>query len=239
MDSLLLLGLGIGASVLTTVAGLGGGLLLLLALSASLGPAAALAATSPALLAGNLHRALAYRRAIDWPIAKSFALGAFPGAIAGGVLAASVPALVLTSLMAGTTLLSLARAAGLLRLAVPVCAVAPAGVAIGGLTGSSGGAGVLTAPLFLSSGLAGEAYIATSAVAGVAMHLGRAAGYGAGGLFTRETLGAALLLTVGVLAGNLVGTRARRLTARVPEGWLEHGVLVICVALAALGLGRG
>lgn len=238
MEPLLLLGLGLGAGVLTTLAGLGGGLLLLLCLSALWGPAAALAATSPALLAGNLHRSLLYRRSIDWRLAKSFVLGAFPGALAGGLVAASVPAVVLTSLMAGTTLVSLGRTLGLLRFDVPVCAVAPAGVAIGGLTGSSGGAGVLTAPLFLSSGLTGEAYVGTGAVAGVAMHFGRMCGYGAGGLFSRETAGAALILAVAVLAGNVLGTRARKLTRRLPEGLLEHAVLVICVALALLGLGR-
>lgn len=238
MEPLLLLGLGLGAGAVTTVAGLGGGLLLLLGLSALVGPAAALAATSPALLAGNLHRCWAYRRSIDWRLAKCFALGALPGALVGGLLAAAVPTVVLASLMAGATLLSLARAVGLLRLDVPVAAVAPAGVALGGLTGSSGGAAVLTAPLFLSSGLTGEAYVGTSAAAGVVMHIGRMTGYGAGGLFTRETVGAALILALAVLAGNVLGTRARKLTRRLPESLLEHAVLVICVALALLGLGR-
>ena len=48
--------LGVLAGALTTVAGLGGGMLLIYALAALGDPHVALAATAPALLVGNLHR---------------------------------------------------------------------------------------------------------------------------------------------------------------------------------------
>src|SRR5688572_1452872 len=54
--------LGIAAGFLTTVAGMGGGLLLVTALAVVWGPHVALPVTSLALLVGNLHRLALYRR---------------------------------------------------------------------------------------------------------------------------------------------------------------------------------
>src|SRR5262245_36184409 len=61
--------LGLAAGSLTTVAGQGGGLLLLLACSTLAGPHEALAITAPALLLGNLHRAVWLRAHINKSIA--------------------------------------------------------------------------------------------------------------------------------------------------------------------------
>ena len=75
--------LGVLAGILTTVAGLGGGMVLMLALSLLTSPTVALAATAPALLAGNLHRSVMFRGQVDRRVATSFAAGAFPGALPG------------------------------------------------------------------------------------------------------------------------------------------------------------
>lgn len=238
MFGVALFALGTLAGALTTVAGLGGGLLLLVSLSLWMNPLAALAVTTPALLIGNLHRSWVFRARVQWPIVRAFALGAVPGAALGSLAAAAVPLVVVNGLMLIVTLLSLARALGKLQLAPPRGAFTPAGFLIGGLTGSAGGAGVLVAPLFLSAGLVGETYSGTIAAAAVAMHLGRIAGYGAGGLLTRELWLWAALLAAAVVLGNAVGRRARRWTERLPEGLIEHVTLVICTLLAVAGVGR-
>ena len=230
--------LGMLAGALTTVAGLGGGLLLLISLSLVTDPLSALAMTTPALLIGNLHRSWVFRARVQWPIVRAFALGAVPGAALGSLAAVAVPLWMVNGLMLGITLLSLARAFGKLELTPPRGAFAPAGFVIGGLTGSAGGAAVLTAPLFLSAGLSGETYSGTIAAAAVAMHLGRIAGYGAGGLLTRDLWLFAALLSVAVVAGNGVGRRARRWTERLPAGAIEHATLVICALLAVAGVSR-
>jgi len=228
--------LGLMAGSVTTLAGAGGGLLLLLALSAMLGPAAALAVSAPALFFGNLHRAVLFRHAVSWRHARAFAQGAFPGAVAGALTAAFVPASWISAFLVIATALSVARALGWLSLRPPPSWITPAGAVIGALTGSGGGAATLTAPLFLSAGLAGDTYVGTSAVSGVAMHLGRLAGYGAGGLFTHERIALSLLVALAVLAGNVVGRRLRRFTERWPAGLLEHLVLAACVVLTVSGL---
>src|SRR5258706_12826466 len=237
--SLLLVLFGVAAGALTTVAGMGGGLLLLLGLSLVWNPSAALAVSSPALLIGNLHRVFLYRQSIDWKLARAFSVGAVPGAVLGSLLAVSVPSLYVSLLMAAMTLLSILRALRKLQFHAPKAAIAPAGLVIGGLTGSAGGAAILTAPLFLSSGLAGETYIATTAASAVAMHLGRIAGYSAGGLFDRERILWALVLALAVIAGNIAGRRLRVLTEKLPESLIEHSILVVCVVLALIGIRQG
>jgi hypothetical protein len=239
MSLSILFALGLMAGSVTTLAGAGGGLLLLLALSAMLGPAAALAVSSPALFFGNLHRAVLFRRSVSWGHARAFAVGAFPGAVAGALVTALIPPRWIQALLVGATLLSIARAVGWLRFGTRPSWITPAGAVIGTLTGSGGGAGTLAAPLFLSMGLAGEAYVGTTAVSGVAMHLGRLAGYGLGGLLTAERIALGLFVAVAVLVGNAMGRRLRRFTERWPSGLLEHFVLVGCVLLTLSGLRPG
>jgi hypothetical protein len=160
-----------------------------------------------------------------------------PGALVGALGAVALPPRVLELLLVLVTAVSLARALGKLTLHPPPCAMTPAGLVIGGLAGGAGGAGVLTAPLFLSAGLVGEAYTGTIAVSGVAMHFGRLAGYGVGGLWTPALWKWSALLAVAVLAGNQLGRRLRPWAARLPEGLLEHAALVLSVVLTLIGLG--
>src|SRR3954463_16054821 len=97
--------LGLAAGVLTTLAGQGGGLFLVVACSAVVGPHAALAMTAPALLLGNAHRAITFWRAIDRRIAARIIAGALPGAIAGGFVAGVVPVWTLKIMLVAMTLL--------------------------------------------------------------------------------------------------------------------------------------
>ncbi len=233
----MLLVMGAGAGLVTTTAGLGGGMLLLIGLSLVYGPRAALACTAPALLLGNLHRFYLYRRAIDRRIALRFAAGALPGAALGGLLAVAVPPRVLGILILLSSLLAVARALLHWNWRVSPRVMTPAGLLIGAATGAAGGAGVLVAPLFLSAGLMGDAYIATIAASACALHLGRILGYGAGGMLGGAALFRAGLLAVAIPVGNLIGKRFA-LRERFPSGLVEHATLVACVALAVIGAGR-
>jgi uncharacterized protein len=232
---LALVSLGLLAGVLTTIAGQGGGLVLLLACSALVGPHAALALTSVALLLGNTHRALLFRRAIDRPVACRMIFGAVPGALAGGLVAGAAPPIVLHALMLALTALALAKAAGLLAFAVPRGALAPSGLVVGGLTGAAGGAGVLFAPILLSAGLTGAAFVGTSSAIAVAAHLGRVVAYGAGGLYTSDLVLPTLLVAAAIFAGNALGERLRASLRPGTAVRIEHGTLVVCVALSIAG----
>lgn len=231
-----LLALGFLAGGLTTVAGMGGGVLLVLALSLATSPVEALAFTSPALLVGNLHRLALGRHAVDRQIAAPFVVGALPGSLIGGLLAVAVPPALLQALLVVTTGLALARALGWWSFRPRASALVPAGAAIGAAAATTGSAGVLVAPLMHAAGLTGARYVATTAAAAVAMHIGRILGYGAGGHVTAATLTGAAWLAAAILAGNAAGERLRPHLSPKTSTYLELGVLLVCVALALAGL---
>ena len=232
-----LLILGLGAGVLTTIAGMGGGLLLLVTLSALEGPHYALAVTTPALLIANLHRAYLFRREVNLTVAKAFALGAIPAALLAGYFVPRLLALVLQIVLIGATLLTLARALGLYAWKPSPRAITTGGAGIGVLTATAGGAGVPTGPLFLSGGLRGAAYIGTVAMGAVCLHLGRVLGYGLGGLFEVAFALPMALLAVALVAGNLAGKGLRRKVTPKVESVAEMTALVICTVVALVGVG--
>lgn len=234
---LLLPVLGLLAGLTTTLAGLGGGLMLVLGLALLHDPHTALVVTAPALLVGNLHRLSLFRGHLSWDVAGRVALGALPGAFIGGLVAVGLPPDVLKALMSAMVGLLLLRRllprGGTLARAV----LTPAGFVIGGLTASSGGAGILTAPLILASGVAGDTFIATAASAAVAMHVGRLAAYGTGGLVSGQSLVWAALLGVTIPVGNLVGRWIRRRISERAAMGCTYAALMGCLGLALAGVG--
>jgi uncharacterized membrane protein YfcA len=237
-DLALLLPMGLAAGVTTTVAGLGGGFLLLVALSLLSDPLTALAATTPALLLSNVHRAFLFRRDVDGRIARAFALGAVPGGLAGGFLAGALAPQALHAIMLVVAVLGVTRAVGWWTMAVPPRALVPAGLVVGAMTGTSGGAGILAGPVFLAAGLRGDAYVGTIATAAVAMHSGRLVAYGVSGSLGARTLAMAAVLFVALAAGNLLGRRVRRWFADGTKLRVEVGALVLCIVLSLVGVGR-
>lgn len=236
--TMLFVPLGILAGMLTTIAGLGGGILLQVALSLVLGPRVALAVTAPALLVGNLHRALHYRAHIDRAVARSFVIGALPGSLVGGLAAVVIPPAAMHALMLAMASLAVARHVGLWQWKPTAALMIPASAGIGMVSATSGGAGLLVSPLMLSTGLTGERYVSTVAVAAVSMHAGRLVAYGAGGLVSAQTLAYAAVLTVAILAGNVLGARARKHIAASAAPRVELGVLGVATALAVAGVAR-
>jgi len=235
---LVLAAVGMAAGVLTSLAGQGGGLFLLLVASLLVGPHDALVTTAPALLLGNFHRAWLYRRSIDRPIAWRMTVGGLPGALLGGLFAGLMPASVINVVLVVMTALAIAKALGLLRFTVPRAALAPAGFGIGAMTGTAGGAGVLLAPVLLSSGLSGPAFVGTSSVVAVVTHLGRVAAYGTTGMFGDPATVAvrAATLALAIFGGNALAEKLRPLLTPRGVSRIEYGTLVLCVTLSVAGV---
>jgi uncharacterized membrane protein YfcA len=235
---LLLAAAGLFAGILTTIAGMGGGLLLVLALSLVWGPGPALASTAVALLVGNIHRVSLFWGKVDRRIVGAFAVGAVPGALVGALFVVAVPERVVHVVMALLTALAVLRAMNRLPWEPKPSHLMPGGALIGTLTGAAGGAGVLAGPLFLAAGLEGEAYVASTSASAALMHAARVAGYGAGGLFTEEVAAYAAVLAVSIVTGNFAGKRLRAATERAPARSIETATLVVCVGLAIAGVAR-
>ncbi|MCB9668579.1 MAG: TSUP family transporter [Alphaproteobacteria bacterium] len=225
------------AGIVTTLAGFGGGQLLVLGLAALWGPLAALTATGPALLVGNLHRLLLFRADVDQRASGVYAVGAFPGALVGGVTATVVPERVLVVGMIGVAVLAVARHVLDPRHRVPVWLLGPGGAVVGFVAATGGGGGVLAAPLLLGTGMSRAAYVAAMATGALAIHTGRMLGYASRGAMAPSDWALGLGLAVAIAAGNTVG---RRLRDRLSERWMaraELGVLVASVLAAVSAAG--
>jgi len=224
------------AGAITTVAGMGGGLVMLLGLSTFMDPLTALTITGPGLLVGNLHRAWMYRADINRPLAWRYALGGAPAALFGGLLAVALPAVVIRIAMVALASAASARVLFGWTWTPPVSAMLPGGSAVGFVTATSGGGGLVSAPLLLASGLSGRSYVATGAVGASAIHVFRIAGYGAGGAFEEGVLLFGAVAAVCITTGNLAGNRIRTWLPDVAIPRIEIGIVVVLLMLALLGL---
>jgi len=224
------------AGALTTVSGFGGGVLLVLVVTAYAGAKASLAATAIALLVANSHRIWLYRRDVGSRVTVPLLIGIVPGSFAGALIAASIPEWLVRVVMLAVVLGGVAKAWFGWEWRPGSRMIVTAGLVVGVLAGAAGGAGFLMGPVILAAGLSGRPYLATVACGAVAMHVARIVGYGTGGLMTAEVLRLAALLAPALLVGNLLGDRSRD---RIPAIWqhrIEWGAPVVCVALALAGV---
>lgn len=231
-----LLGLGLVAGALTTIAGMGGGLFLVLTLSLTHGPLAALGITSPALFFSNSHRAWLFRRHVVGGAVARFALGAVPLAIAGGLVAAKLPLAAVQLAMLGLAFFAVLRSLGGVRYAPGPRVFVPLSAFVGFLSAGAGAAGFLSGPLFMALGLSGSAYIGTTALGAVVLHAARLVGYGAGGILKLEYAALSVALFVGLVLGNLAGKRLRAHLSATTEQRIELGALVLAAALGIAGI---
>lgn len=225
------------AGVVTTLAGAGGGMMLVLGLGAWWGsPGRALAVATPALLVGNLHRAVLYRRELRRDLAIPWVLGSAAGSVVGGWLAVRLPPAVLQGAMVAATLAAVAtHVRPALRIAPGPRWLGPGGLVVG-LASTAGGAGLLANPLLQASGLQGGAHLAVLSAGGVAMHVGRLVGMGVSGGLTLDTAPLAAVLAATIPVGNLAGRALRARMTEERSGRLEIASLVTLVGLSLAGV---
>lgn len=235
---LFLVVLGLGAGLLTTVGGVGGGVVLILVLSLLLGTSDALVVSAIALLGGNLHRVAMFRKSIDRRVAAAFVAGAGPGSLLGGFSLVLVSPTVVRAAMTALTFVAVARSVAKVRFRAPTFALPPLGFGVGLATATAGGGGLLAAPVLLSAGIRGATYLATASAASAVMHLLRLAGYAATGLVRGELVAQGALLGVALLAGNVLGKRVREALGEQKSGHIEVSTLVLCVGLSLVGVGQ-
>ena len=228
--------LAIAAGVLTTVAGVGGGQVLLLGLAWMWDPRTALTVTGPALLLGNAHRLVLFRAHLQPRLVLPYVLGALPGSLLGGALAVQVPRSALELAMVLMASLAAAKVLFGWKLTAPPGALAPGGLLVGAVAATGGGAGLLGGPLLLSAGLSGRRYIAAGAAGALSMHIGRLAAYGAAGWVSLHTLGTGLALAAGILGGNAIGMRLRGQLDEPTTRRIEVLAILLCLGLALLNL---
>jgi uncharacterized membrane protein YfcA len=105
-----LLPIGVLAGILTTVTGVGGGMVALSLLSLVMEPAAALAISAAAFAVGNTHRAVLFARSVDRGVTIRFSAGLAVGAIAGALAVPHMPAEVLRAALICVAVIALGKA---------------------------------------------------------------------------------------------------------------------------------
>ncbi|MBX3249056.1 MAG: TSUP family transporter [Myxococcales bacterium] len=247
MEVVALLVLGTLAGALTTLAGLGGGLLLTLALALWWDPQRALAVAAPALLLGNLHRLALYRRHLMFRPILPFIGGAVPGALVGGFVAVALPELALRLLLVFAVGLAVARELVMRRPELSARlpwlahtpgprAIVPATFAAGVLTATGGGGALILSSLLLAAGFKHERFVVGASMVAVSMHVARISAYGVGGLVDVAVLRDATLVAAAILLGNLLGRRARTHLDDAQSVRITYGVMTACAMLSVLGV---
>lgn len=229
--------LGLAAGALTTVSGMGGGLLVVFVLSFVIGPKAALVVSASALLVGNVHRAWLYRASVDMDVVRRLLIGLVPGTLLGAWLAAGMSDNVIRVVMLAAALVSLGRAVTGATWKLPAGSLAPAAAVVGFFAATAGGAAALLGPVMLSSGLRGRRYLAVCAVGATAMHSVRITGYGLAGMWQASYLPLIVGLAAAILVGNLLGRNLRDVVPEKAGNALEVLTPVVCAGLAIAGIG--
>jgi uncharacterized membrane protein YfcA len=249
-----LLPIGLLAGILTTVTGVGGGMVALSLLSLVMDPAAALAISAAAFAFGNTHRAVMFARSVDRRVTARFGLGLAAGAVGGALLVPHVPGAVLRVALVGVAVMALAKALGAhLRhrlggdaggvgvggagggMRWPAAQLVSAGVVVGAIGAGAGGAGVLVSPILLGNGLRRDAYVATVASCAIVLNGSRVIGYALGGLYHPPMLLSIVALSAALVLGNLAGGRLREHLSGPLLDRIELGTPLVAIALALLG----
>ena len=228
---------GLGAGLLDGAAGLGGGILMIAALSTILSPQEVVVITAPVLLVGSTARVWMFRRHVDRPLVAWYVLGAAPAIVIGGVLLPHVPRRALEVGMAlfllaflMTSLIRFDPARG--TQALPTSAFAGVGAASGFVAATVGGAGPITAPFVSSRGLTKEGFVGTMAAVGWLTVLLKTAVYSASGIVPANFIPAILFLSTMVLIGTVLGKQ--RLNEMRTQTFRR--LLLAVVAVAAIRL---
>ncbi len=225
------------AGALTTVAGAGGGTMLVLFLMAwGATPMEALAATTVGLLAGNIHRAWLYRRKISRGHAWALTRGALPAAAIAGWFTVELPDEVLRVGIGAIALTSVVMIANGWRIRPPKAGWTLAGAMVGTVSATTGGGGLLAGPFLLANGLTGQQYIATGAALATSVHIGRVVGYSTGGAMGLDVLVMGLGFAAAIPLGNLAGHQIRTRIPKRSSRPIELGVAGVVATLALVGL---
>lgn len=219
-------------SILSAVAGLGGGVILLAVIAQFVAPTTAIPVQGAIQLASNSSRAWFLRPDVAWgPVGWSSIL-LLPASFLGVAIATSLPEDVIRVVLA-VFVLVLAWRPSLLKWKGGRGLPRPALVMVGAVSGfvntTVGASGPITSPFYKAATATHVSFVATAAVTQVVAHTAKLLAFTADGWDLTEYLGVIAVGIAGVIVGSLIGTR---LIGRLSEDDLGVVFRLVLTALA-------
>ena len=223
----------VATSVLSAVAGLGGGVILLTVIAQFVAPTTAIPIQGAIQLVSNSSRAWFLRRDVAWGPVGWSSLLVLPASFLGVALATSLPEDTVRVVLA-VFVLVLAWRPSVLKWRGADQLPRTAMVGVGGLSGflntTVGASGPVTSPFYRAATATHVAFVATAAVTQVIAHSAKLIAFAADGWSITEHLGVITVGAAGVVVGSRIGTS---LVGRFSEA---HLAIVFRVVLTALAL---
>ena len=228
----------VATSVLSALAGLGGGIILLAVVAQFFVPAVAIPIHGGIQLVSNGSRAAILRKDIAWRSVGLSALLLFPASLVGVALATSVPAAA-TRLTIGIFVLIVAWRPGVLKRqqadGLSDRTLVGVGAVSGFLNTTVGASGPVTSPFFKAVTASHTAFVATAGAAQVLAHLSKIVAFSLDDFSITDHILVIAIGAVGVTVGSWIGTR---LLGRVSEEGLDLLFKVVLTALAVRLIGQ-
>ena len=184
-------------SVAAGLSGMGGGILIAIAITPVIGVKALIPTIAVTMMINHVARVWVFRRGVQWPPAAAVLVTALPTTIAGSMVYVSMPPRAIAVVMGIFLIVFVPLRRYLARRAWRVGNVGLAGIGgvFGFLSGTTLGGGMLVIPALLGNGLVGTALIGTDAVIGLTILTTKVVAFGTMELLTRE------LAIIGLLVG--------------------------------------
>lgn len=225
-------------SILSAMAGLGGGIILLVAIAQFFTPTVAIPIHGGIQLVSNGSRAAMLRRHIAWRPVMLSAILLFPASLFGVLVATSIPEQA-SRLVIGVFVLVVAWRPSLVKWGgsgrLPDRALVGVGAVSGFLNTTVGASGPVTSPFFKAVTVSHTAFVATAATAQVMAHCSKLVAFTLDDFTISDHVGVIGIGAIGVTAGSWVGTR---LLGRVGEQHLDLLFRVVLTALAVRLIGQ-
>ncbi|HSS62964.1 MAG TPA: sulfite exporter TauE/SafE family protein [Gammaproteobacteria bacterium] len=184
-------------SVAAGLSGMGGGILIAIAITPVIGVKALIPTIAVTMMINHVARVWVFRQGVQWPPATAVLVTALPTTIVGSMVYVSMPPRAIAVVMGVFLIVFVPLRRYLARRAWRVghAGLAGIGSVYGFLSGTTLGGGMLVIPALLGNGLVGTALIGTDAVIGLTILTTKVAAFGTMELLTPQ------LAVIGVLVG--------------------------------------
>lgn len=219
-------------SVISALAGLGGGIILLAVILQFFAPVTAIPIHGSIQLMSNASRATILRKSIEWGPVGWQSILLVPAALLGVKVATSLPEQAMR-LVLGVFVLIVAWRPQLLKWRggqrLPDQALIGVGAVSGFLSATIGASGPVTSPFFKAVTATHMSFVATAGASQVLGHMSKVLAFSTDGFRIGDHLPIVIAGILGVLGGTWLGTR---LLGHIPESSLNKLFRFVLTALA-------